>query len=131
MLRIKGEQMAVFSEEAVKDFENRMIVHLRKFLPAHVEPLGDAQIGEFIRRGIERAASHGIVNERGVCSYVDGMFVFGRDFDTDPNLSWASAILGDRSLKGPTKAARLFDAMLKHLSAAPGITAGKTDEGKP
>ena len=64
--------------------------HLGKFFPAACAALGEEQVRRVVRYGIERAASHGVTRERGVCAWVDLMFTFGRDFDRDPDLPWAS-----------------------------------------
>ena len=62
-----------------------------------------------IRYGVERAGSYGIGTERDVCKYIDLMFAFGRDFDKNQDLPWASRILEDDTLKSPTvKTERLF-----------------------
>lgn len=114
MLIIRKEQMGVFEEVALKNFEDRMVIHLGKFFPEQCAALGDDGIREAIRYGIERAESYGIVDERDVCKYIDLTIVFGRDFDESPGTAWASSILNDEFLTDPTaKVERLFREAMK------------------
>jgi hypothetical protein len=123
MFKVRKKQQEAFSEEAVKDFEDRMVTHLGKFFPANCEALGERSVRRMIRWGIQKAAGYGVVAERGVCIYIDAMFAFGRDFDADPALPWAAAILRDRKIKSETaRADRLFDAAFDHILEGRGIT---------
>ncbi|MBZ5626545.1 MAG: hypothetical protein LAQ69_48870 [Acidobacteriia bacterium] len=109
MLVIRQQQMAAFAQAAVKSFDDRVVIHLNKFFPEQCGTLGEPQLREFIRYGVERANTYGIVAERDVCKYIDLMAVFGRDFDTDPRLRWAGVILGTK---------QNFGANIQHLIAA-------------
>lgn len=83
MFKIRKGMMEAFAADAVKDFEDRMVAHVRRLLPSACAA-SDASIRRRIRSGIERARAYGIVSERGVCMYVDTMFAYGDDFDNDP-----------------------------------------------
>jgi hypothetical protein len=99
-----------------------MVVHLNKFFPEHCAALKEAGTREAIRYSVTRAAHYQIVTERDVCKYTDLMFAFGRDFDQDPELPWAAAILNDENLKDPTgKINILYDEAMKHVRQAGGI----------
>jgi hypothetical protein len=93
LFRIRKEHLEAFSRVAVQNYEDRMIVHLRKYFPDKCSEMSEAKTREFIQYGIRRAASYGIVGQRDVCLYIDLMAEFGRDFDISPSLPWASAIL--------------------------------------
>lgn len=122
MLRVRESEKRAFYVEAFKDFEDRMVTHLGKFFPAYTEPLGDDAVRRLIRYGVERAAKYGIVAERDVCLYIDAMFAYGRDFDEDPSVPWAAAILKDPSMQSPKyRMSRLVDAAFEHLDEARGI----------
>lgn len=99
MLTIRKEQMAVFADAVIKDFEGRMLAHLREHFPRQYEGVGEAGAREMIRYGIERAAAYDIREERDVCRYIDLMMVLGRDFDRD--LQWARALLVIHRLESP------------------------------
>ena len=110
-MKIRSEQMAAFSQAAVRGFEDRMVAHVREFFPGRCESLGEEKTRETIRYGIARAEAYNIVVERDVCKYIDVMFAYGRDFDTNPKLPWAGAILNDPAVTCPTtRANRVFEA---------------------
>lgn len=124
MLKIRREQTEAFREVEIKGFEDRMLDHLWTLFPAYCEVLGDTKLRRLVREGMSRAGRYGIDTEQGVCVYVDAMFAFGRDFDTDPSLPWAAEILTSRSIQGQhLRADQLFDAALDHLDDARGIRA--------
>lgn len=107
MLTIRKEQMAVFEKDAENDFENRMLSHIKEFFREQNERLAEASLRELIRYGVDRAAAYGIELQPDVCQYIDLMLVFGRDFDRDPALPWASSILNDPEIAGPS--ARIYE----------------------
>ena len=114
MLTIRKEQMAVFREPAINDYVKRMVVHLNETFPEKCEALGDAKIRETVKYGIQRSASYGITSEGDVRKYIDLMLMFGLDFDQDPQLPWASAILGNQAIINPTtKINRLYKELKK------------------
>jgi hypothetical protein len=122
MLTIRDEQLRYFSQAAAADFEDRMVIHLRKFFPQHCEALQEPGIRDAIRHAIRRAASYGIVTERDVCKYTDLVFAFDRDFDVDPRLPWAARVLHDPLVTDPTaRINTLFDQALGHVRQAGGI----------
>ena len=93
MLTIRKEPWDLFAKVEVEKFEDWVHGHVRKFFPAEYRTAGEAQIRELIRHGRERAAAYGFVGKPDVCRYIDLMVVLGRDFDRDPGLPWAAAIL--------------------------------------
>ena len=126
MLQIRNPQMNALAQAAAKDFEERMVAHVGQHFRAQCEALGPAATREAIRYGVARAASHEITIERDVAAYIDVMFAFGRDFDRDPSLPWAAAILGDRAELATARARRLLDESMNHLDRAVGITPART-----
>ncbi|XYH98337.1 hypothetical protein ACMHYB_00785 [Sorangium sp. So ce1128] len=122
MFKVRSQQKAFLSQEATRDFEDRMVTHLGKFFPAYCDVLGEAAVRRTIRYGILQAGKYGIVAERGVCIFIDAMFAFGRNFDSDPEVAWARGILTDRKIKDPrARADKLFDAAFEHLGEARGL----------
>jgi hypothetical protein len=108
--------MEVFSKAALKNFEDRMLVHLTELFPRPCGRLGEKNTREVILQGIAKAREHGIVSERDVCIYIDIMVEFGNDFDCDPALPWASQILKDPNIKGPTYRINcLYDVAMEKL----------------
>jgi len=122
VLKLRRDQMAAFEERALAQFEPRMLAHLRRCFPRQCEALGDSNVREAIRYGIERAGSYDIVAERDVCMYIELMFIFGRDFDTDKRFPWASEILNDDLTPDPSvKVRHLYDEGLARQDEGEGL----------
>lgn len=120
MLRIRRAQQEVFGAAEVADFERRAMVHLRRFFPSVCASLADPELLDITRRGIERAASYGVVGERDVTLYLNLMMTLGQDFDRDPGLAWARAILVDPELPEPERRMRrLYRAAIEREEASP------------
>lgn len=81
MLIVRRAQMQVFMEKETKNFEDRMIEHLREFFPDRFEKECEPAMRDPIRYGVDQAEGHGITGERDVCKYIDLMAAFDRDFD--------------------------------------------------
>jgi hypothetical protein len=108
---IRHAQMRALSDNAGRAFEDRVFVHLNGCFPNQCRQWGEPEVREWIRYGIKQASEYGITAQRDVCKYIDLMFVYGHDFDQDPNLPWASSILHDRALRDPTtKLETLYEA---------------------
>lgn len=114
MLAIRPEQMQVFTEAAVKRFEDLMVVHLNKFFPERSKAAGETNVREFIRYGVKRAAAHNITAKRDVSRYIDLMATFGSDFDTDEKLPWAREILATTN-SSEVRMSVLLKTAQKHL----------------
>jgi hypothetical protein len=65
---------------------------------------------------VDRAKVYDIDSERDVCKYIDIMYTFGRDFDIDPEIPWASKILNKKRQTGSFKKMdHLFKEALKQI----------------
>ena len=123
MFRIRSRSWNLLARAVVEDFVKRVHVHLGKSFPAQYAELGADRVTRLIYYGIERAATHGITAERGVCIYVDLMFAFVREFDRDPAVLWASAILARENIVSQRGLAScLLSHALDHRHEARGIT---------
>ena len=119
---IRPDQMAAMQQAKTRRFEDRVLAHLRKYYPESCRELGEPDTREAVRHGIGRAATYDVTVERDVCKYVDLMFFFGRDFDTDGDLPWAGEILNDPDEPNPSaKMTRLFEAAKRHEHQRKGI----------
>jgi hypothetical protein len=93
MLVISAQQMKALGQAALKNFEDEMVVHSKKFSPRLCEVLGDEQLREAIRRAIGRAGEYGFDLRGPVRLYIEMMFLYGSSFDTDPQYPWAAQAL--------------------------------------
>lgn len=94
---MRPQQVEKFSEAALKQFEDMMVPHLKRFFPKFSEAAGEPKVRVFIRYGVKRAASYQIMAKRDVSRYIDLMVVLGHDFDRDKQLPWAGQILRTRN----------------------------------
>ncbi len=104
-LKIRSEQVQVFEQAAVRNFEDRMIEHLKEFVPKHFKMLEEADFREIIQYGWERAKSYRLTSERSVRIYIQLVLMLGSGFDADPQIPWAAEILNDES--GPDETERI------------------------
>jgi hypothetical protein len=129
MLVIRRQQMNILSWKIRMAFEDRMVLHLKEFFPDQCRMLGEKDTRAAIRHGMERAETYGLGTESDLAKYLNVMFTFGRDFDTDPELPWASAILNARDGSAPSeRLARLYTVAVDKESEGRGFFA--RDEGE-
>ena len=114
MLQIREEQMLAFEQAALRRFEDEMVAHLAQFAPRHCEVIGEPALRQAIRLGMERARKYGLTNRGPVRFYLELMFMFGGDFDTDPQLLWAIAVLNDPTIRDQmVRADRLYEKAME------------------
>jgi len=97
---ISKEQRESLDSEKAKQFENRLVEHVRHVFPAEYADLGEEQLREEIQYGIDWAKRYGIILERYIAEYIDLQLTYGRDLDLDPE--WV-AVLEDSSLSEQEK----------------------------
>ena len=121
-MKLRQEQIEAFEPAARKNFEDRMVVHLKKYFGKRCEVVTESAVRDMIRYGIDRAVTYDIITQRDLCNYLSLMLLLGSDFDTDPQLPWAAEILADESIKDdPGRVARLYDRGMTYLDQAVGV----------
>jgi hypothetical protein len=127
MLTIRREQLAVFEAAIIDKFLAKLEQHVRTFFPEQCKSIDSPAIRRVCEHGRTRAASYGIVSEQDVCKYINLMFTFGRDFDTDPEWPWAAQILTDRTVAGPTlRMNRLYIEAMSYARDGSGLNSSGT-----
>jgi hypothetical protein len=111
MLVIRDAQLRAMARAALPDWITK---HLRQFFPRQCAALGEAGLRERVHEGVSRAVVYGFTTEVQISQYVDLMFVFGADFDTDPALSWPQPLLSDPTLPAALRMERLLEAGRRH-----------------
>lgn len=122
MLAMRQSQMEAFGNAALGKFEDDMVLHLRQFAPRHCEVIGEPAVRRAIRLGTERARKYGLTNRGPVRFYIELMFMYGCDFDTDIQCAWAARVLNNRSFAHQMAKA---DELYKEAMAFTGEIAGK------
>jgi hypothetical protein len=90
---IRAEQMEVFEQAALRQFEDEMVAHSKSFSPRLCEVIGDEQLRVALRAAMERAGSYGFTNRGPIRLFIELMFLCGSAFDTDPQYSKIAKIL--------------------------------------
>jgi hypothetical protein len=122
MLEIREEQLTAFEQAALKNFEDQMVEHLKEFTPQHCEVIGEAGVRHVIRLGMARSKKkYGLTNQGPVRFYIELMFMFGSDFDTDPLLPWVAEILNDTTTPDQmVRAERLYGTLMDYVEKVAG-----------
>jgi hypothetical protein len=108
MFTIRKQHMDACATVSMRNFEDRVLEHLRESYPGEVETRGELKTREAIREGTQKARGYGLVSEVDVVLYIDVMFRLGPDFDNHPKYPWAREILQGLDNQDPaTKAVRL------------------------
>ena len=108
LMRIRPEQMEAFRKQAMANFEDRAVDHLRQCTTEAVAPYSDDHLHMRVRQGIVRAEPYGLTTEQHVMAFVDTTFLVGEDFDTDPGQDWSRLILDSRQFDAEEKATGLI-----------------------
>jgi hypothetical protein len=90
MLKIRPEQVEVLRQYMVRQFEERMRIHLWQVFPHELKTVAEMELREHIRLGVEKAMSYQVTKEGDVQRYLECAVVYGWEFDTTP---WARGIL--------------------------------------
>lgn len=118
MLIIRPEQVQALEESANGAFEDRLALHARRFFPERVAAMTDVDLHAFCGHGVAAARGYGLVTARDLCKYVNLTLALGRDFDVDPALPWARAILTAEHISGPTlRINRLYLEAMERVDA--------------
>ncbi|MDE2275888.1 MAG: hypothetical protein KGK09_06290 [Burkholderiales bacterium] len=116
MLIIRQAQLDVLGEQRMREFEDRALAHLQRWMPRHSRLLGPAPMLRLVRRGLARARHHGLHAECTVLGYLDLMCLLGSGFDADPLLPWAAEILNEPRRADPVpRGDRLYDAAWQYI----------------
>jgi hypothetical protein len=122
MLQIRKEQYEELGKVSLKRFEDSMVEHIKEYFPKcfeiHKEPL----IRKVILYAVDRAESYGLITERDVCLYINLVFLLGSNFDTDPQMPWAAAILNDETITDSViRIDKLHDKGMEYLDQVAGV----------
>lgn len=121
MLQIRAKQMEVFERAAAESFEEELISHFRRFSPRHSEVIETAGVRRTVRLGLKRARKYGLTCRGPVQFYIEMMYMFGSDFDTDPQIPWAGGMLEMATDAGQVERAdRLYDKTTAYLARVSG-----------
>jgi hypothetical protein len=115
MLSIRPEQVAVLEQYMMKQFEERMRVHLRRIFPKDIKTISEKALQNQIERCTAKAIhQYKITTEGDVQRYLESAVLYGWNFDTQPETHWAGEILGREDLDGEAKMDKIEQHSLNH-----------------
>ncbi len=121
MLTIRKEQIIAFEDQSIKSFEDDTVQHLKSFTPKQFEIIGELSIRKIIKLGIEKAEKCKFTMQGPIRFYIEMMFMFGSDFDTDPQYPWVREILNIESgYNQMERADKLHERMTDYIEKAVG-----------
>jgi hypothetical protein len=100
---IRESHQQVFADDLQKQFEDKMVIHLRAAFAEEAEGREEEELRQFIRRGIDKAFAYEITIEYDVSRFIEYMFCYGEDFDRNKNLEWVQPVLNSEKLAGTEK----------------------------
>jgi hypothetical protein len=116
MLVIRNGQMQRMEAGALQSFEDELVQQMTTFAPRHSAVIGAGGVRQVVQLGMERAAAYGLTNRGPSRFYVEMMFMFGSDFDTDLQLPWARGVLTNEAITDQMRRAdTLHDELLAYL----------------
>ncbi|RKZ50318.1 MAG: hypothetical protein DRR16_09485 [Candidatus Parabeggiatoa sp. nov. 3] len=114
--QIRGKSASALFQLSTGDFEHDTIDQLNEIFPEKCQAVGDANMYLLIQEGIKSAQYYNISNNHDVFIYIGCMFILGSGFDSDPQFTWATAILQEKSAtKQDAKANKLYNAVMTSL----------------
>lgn len=109
MLIVRNEQLETFSAHLFESFTRDTLFRLRKKFPVSTKTMSDKTLTAQIEEGIIRAENYKIHEKEDIKIFIEYMIYLGKDFDSNPDLKWASKILRIRNISGSEKISRLQD----------------------
>jgi hypothetical protein len=107
MLTIRKEQVKVLEGGMARQFELKMMEHLRNKFPSETDKKEDDELVAQIRQGVKSSGKYEISAESEVARYIEYMMMYGLSFDTDPKCDWAGKILNTDGISGAEKLDRI------------------------
>ena len=109
MLRIREEQMKILDANMMERFIEKMTAHLRSVFPEKTDEKDNQELRDWIEKGIEKAATFEITEEREVALFIDLMTGMGAGFEKQK--PWIEKILLKETLNQQEK----MDIICKRL----------------
>ncbi len=110
MIRFSASQVLAFRDSLARAFADEMKLHCKRKFPRITAPLSDDALGQVVMQRARRAKEYGFALRGPVRLFVELTFVFGAEFETDPQFPFAEQVRPQPSEAGEMVRAReLFD----------------------
>lgn len=104
MFKIRKEQEEIFRQQALREFEDKAVQHLRRDLSEQTASFSDDDLRLRVRQCIPRSSDYGLTTQKQIICFVDVSFLLGEQFDTDPSHAWAGELLKGQKLSATNRA---------------------------
>src|SRR5438093_4574471 len=112
MLVIRNAQIAAFRQGAIDRFTADLVKHLLEHFPRPSAAVGgESEVGVFVRRAIERAATYGIETTGSMTVFAELLLQYGENFERSPLRPWIMKMLSNPALPGDAKIEAIRDRM--------------------
>ena len=118
LARLRAHDLRSFERTDPARLDEELLARLAWLYPQKSAAQGETANRAAIRQGIAVARRHGLEGATGVSLCTGMVFFLGSGFDCDPLVSWAAAVLGDRSLSADEKIRRLHGVAMEFLTRA-------------
>lgn len=108
-LRIRKEQMDVFTSARVLQFEDQVEAAVLTHWAHIAGSMSPEELRGRIRRSIRRAEKYGIDTCADCQRFVNLTFLLGERFDEDPRYPWAAAFLNNPGVSSSARVLQLCD----------------------
>ena len=109
--------MQVFGDFMQKQFEDRMLDHIKRYFSKQFKVRGEDQTRTMIRYGMQAATKYGMQRSCDVAGVVDLVFILGQDFESNPKYQWAVDILTSAQFDQYDKITALYDRINAYTTA--------------
>lgn len=113
VLTMRADQMTLLAASGEAQIEDRARAHLKSCIPDSCALLSEDELRNTIRWGRRRSRKYGIEREYDFFRYLNLMFMFGVQFDTDPKYPWAK-----QSLTGKGRPSARMDLLMDYAMLA-------------
>jgi hypothetical protein len=108
MLKIRKEQMDIFSELMLKKFEDYLVAHIQNDFAEQVKETPEDALRATIQKGLSKAERYNIRIEYNIERYIDLMFILGDDFDTAEKTQWVGELLRNEQMPALERINRIY-----------------------
>jgi hypothetical protein len=109
MLIIRESQMAALRRDRIARFDYKALAHVRKYFPEQCAAVGDDIALAYVREGLARARSYGLISEYDLLRFLNVMFTLGSDFDSNRQYAWVRPVLDNRAAPATTRMNEIMD----------------------
>jgi len=130
MLVLRRAQIKAMGQPYRERLADELVLHVTDHFPAEARALAPDELRATVVEGIGAAEGHGFAEDRDIARFLNLMFTFGRHFDRDPSLGWATRLLA-RSGRIPAGSLmnKLYVEALRHEDEGRGLDPGRGPSG--